>query len=305
MLSCARECLVLASVLPLLLAGLCCHTPVEAVLLVSQEFHKPRQVVIEGYGGDAMEPFLSRDGTYLFFNNLNEAPTNTDLFWAERASGAQGTDGLHFIFRGPVGGVNTTALEGVASMDRNGVFYFISPRSYDQTASTIYQGQFSGGSVTGIGLAPGISLKKPGRVNFDAEISSDGQSLYFVDSQFGASGGPKWARILVAHKTGGTFVRDETSVSASLRTLNDEGMNYAPATSADEKTIYWTRALPDTMPSIYVASRADKSQSFGPAAQIGSINGFAEGPTVSPDGKTVYFHLKVGSRFVIECVERK
>ena len=34
-------------------------------------FDTPRIVTIQGYGDDAMEPFLSRDGKLLFFNNLN------------------------------------------------------------------------------------------------------------------------------------------------------------------------------------------------------------------------------------------
>jgi hypothetical protein len=36
-------------------------------------FHKPEDVAINGYQGDAMEPFLTRDGRYLLFNNRNES----------------------------------------------------------------------------------------------------------------------------------------------------------------------------------------------------------------------------------------
>ena len=32
------------------------------------EFTHPQRVTIRGYNGDAMEPFLTRDGRYLFFN---------------------------------------------------------------------------------------------------------------------------------------------------------------------------------------------------------------------------------------------
>src|ERR1700689_2216705 len=95
-------------------------------------FFNLQRVSIRGYDGDAMEPFLSRDGKILFFNNLNDPKVNTDLYWAERV------DDLTFQFKGEVGGVNTPALEGVASLDRDGMFYFVSPRSYDRTASTLY-----------------------------------------------------------------------------------------------------------------------------------------------------------------------
>jgi hypothetical protein len=33
---------------------------------------------------DAMEPFISKDGQYLFFDNRNDPYVNTDLFYAAR-----------------------------------------------------------------------------------------------------------------------------------------------------------------------------------------------------------------------------
>src|SRR5277367_744711 len=70
----------------------------------STVFQNPQRITIEGYEDDAMEPFVTRDGKYLFFNNLNEPRVNTNLFWAERV------DDLHFKFRGEIKGVNTPAL---------------------------------------------------------------------------------------------------------------------------------------------------------------------------------------------------
>jgi hypothetical protein len=46
--------------------------------------------------------------------------------------------------------VNTPALEGVPSMDRNNVFYFVSTRDYNQTLSTIYPGTFADGVISGV-----------------------------------------------------------------------------------------------------------------------------------------------------------
>ena len=149
-----------------------------------------------------MEPFLSRDGKYLFFNNLNEPKVNTNLHWAERDR----RPALQISRRDS--GVNTPDLEGVPSMDRDGNFYFVSNRSYSQTASTLYRGKFADGAISGVELVPGVSLAKPGIVNFDAEISADGNTLYFVESQFSIFGHPKSARILFARRSGNTFVRD-------------------------------------------------------------------------------------------------
>jgi hypothetical protein len=43
------------------------------------EFRNARRVVISGYEGSAMEPYISCDGRYLFFNNRNEPAEQTDL----------------------------------------------------------------------------------------------------------------------------------------------------------------------------------------------------------------------------------
>jgi Tol biopolymer transport system component len=265
------------------------------------EFANPQRVTIRGYDGDAMEPFLSRDGKILFFNNLNEPQVNTNLYWAERVND------LTFQFKGEVGGVNTPALEGVASMDREGNFYFVSPRSYEQTASTLYRGRFANGSVTGVELVPGISLAKPGIVNFDAEISADGNTLYFVESQF-EHGGPKWARILFARRSGNAFVRSPESerivAERIMETINREGLNYAPATSASGLEIFFTRVVPGGPPAIYAASRTDASAPFGAPHKIEALSGFVEGPTISPDEKSLYYHKRDGNRFVIYRVTR-
>jgi hypothetical protein len=44
-------------------------------------FTNPQPVTIEGYTQDAMEPFISPDGNYLFFNSSNSAPA-TNLYYA-------------------------------------------------------------------------------------------------------------------------------------------------------------------------------------------------------------------------------
>jgi hypothetical protein len=64
-------------------------------------FTNPQPVSIEGYSQDAMEPFVSPDGNYLFFNNSNSAPT-TNLYYATPTD----ETGLSFQFQGEIGGVN-------------------------------------------------------------------------------------------------------------------------------------------------------------------------------------------------------
>jgi Tol biopolymer transport system component len=269
------------------------EAPVDAS---SNAFQNPQRVTIEGYDGDAMEPFLSRDGKYLFFNNRNEPSVNTNLHWAERI------DDLHFKYRGELQGVNTPALDGVPSMDREGNFYFVSNRSYDQTASTLYRAKFADGAVTGVELVPGVSLAKPGIVNFDAEISADGNTLYFVESQFNFFRQPESARILIARRSGNTFVRDPASASI-MQAINGDGLNYAPATSASECEIFFTRAGPQG-PAIYMAKRADKTQPFQKPLRLSAMTGFVEGPTLSPDEQSLYYHKKENGHLVLYRVTR-
>lgn len=57
----------------------------------SHAFANPQPVALLGYDGDAMEPFLSRDGRYLLFNNRNDPSVNTNLHFAERVASRSGT----------------------------------------------------------------------------------------------------------------------------------------------------------------------------------------------------------------------
>ncbi len=268
----------------------------DPTVAVDAGFQHPQRVTIEGYDGDAMEPFLSRDGQSLFFNNSNDPKVNTNLYWAERV------DDLHFKFRGEIQGVNTPALEAVASIDRQGNFYFVSNRSYDQTASTLYRGKFANGKLSSVELVPGVSRQRPGIVNFDAEISADGNNLYFVESQFSMRGQPQWAKILIAHRAGDTFVRDEHSATI-MDQVNSGVLNYAPATTESECEIFFTRVTP-TGPAIYEASRTTKDQPFQNVRRIAAITGFAEAPTLSPDGLSLFFHKRENDRFVLYRVTR-
>jgi Tol biopolymer transport system component len=267
-----------------------------ASTLLSYEFANPQVVQIIGYSGDAMEPFLNRDGRYLFFNNSNDPRVNTNLHWATRI------DDLRFQYKGEMQGVNTNALEGVPSMDRNGVFYFVSTRSYDQTASTTYRGTFVNGAVSGVELVPGVSIAKPGIVNFNAEISADGNTLYFVDSQFD-HGQPKTAALLIARKKDSVFVRADDSASMMAQ-INRRGLDYAAATSASELELYFTR-LEGGRPAIYMASRSSTSAPFGLPKRIAAITGFAEAPSLSPDEESLYFHQMENGRFGIYRVTRR
>lgn len=261
-------------------------------------FGPPKDVTIVGYSDDAMEPFLTRDGRLLLFNNRNQAPVNTNLFWAERINN------LTFKFRGEIAGVNTDALEAVASVDSSGMLYFVSTRSYARTYSTLYRAPFKNGSTSAPTLVPGVSRATPGWVNFDAEISADGATLYFVDSYFGSAGTPQSASIVLAQRTGETFVR---ASGASLAAVNMTGLNYAPCTTASELELFFTNVAEigtGAVPAIYRSARANTSEAFSLPQRISSIQGFTEAPTVTPDDNGLYYHALVNGRYVIRLVQR-
>jgi hypothetical protein len=259
----------------------------------SRLYANPQRVAILGYDDDAMEPFLSRDGRFLLFNNLNDPSVNTNLHFAERV------DDLTFRYRGELQGTNTVALEGVPTMDRRNVLYFVSPRNYEKTLATIYRGNFNDGVVTGVELVAGVSRHEPRIVNFDVDVSPDGEKLYFVDGYFGKSG-VETADIVVAERQGPGFVRSPSSVEL-LKNVNTKALEYAPCISADGLTLLFTRARRglNGSVSIFASQRVSITKPFGTAARLVALDGFVEGPTLSPDERSIYYHKRVNDKFVI------
>jgi Tol biopolymer transport system component len=267
-------------------------------------FQNPQRVTIRGYDDDAMEPFLTRDGRYLLFNNLNEKKVNTNLHFASRV------DDLTFRYEGEIRGVNTPELEGVPTMDAQGTLYFVSPRNYKETRSTIWRGKFTDGTVTELALPPGVSRQQAGWVNFDVEVSPDGNTLYFVDSEFSFWGKPKSADLVIAQRQGDTFVWSPQS-GELLKNVNTAAWEYAPAISADGLELFLTRVdrNPRQPPAIFRTTRKTLQEPFAVAKRIAAIEGFVEGPTLSPDERSLYFHKKDGhkkdgDRFAIYRVTR-
>jgi hypothetical protein len=264
------------------------------------QFYAPQKVTITGYTGDIMEPFISRDGHYLFFNNLNEPSVNTNIFYAERINDTV------FQYKSEVQGVNSAALDGVASMDNNGNFYFVSTRSYDQTFSTIYHGVFNNGNVDSVDIVPGISRHEPGIVNFDAEVSSDGNTIYFVDGRFNANGQPQTADLVIAGRNGTNFQRAVNS-GEILHAVNTNELEYAASISGDELTLFFTRVpsiTANAVPRMFYATRENKNAPFNKANELTAAEGFVEAATISGDS-LIYYHKKENTGFGLYCIKRK
>ena len=256
-------------------------------------------VTIAGYDGQAMEPFVTRDGKYLFFNDSNDPSVDTNLHWARRI------DDVTFAYQGEVPGVNSPQLDGVPSIDAEGVLYFVSPRSYGATLSTVHRARWHG-DVADIGLVPGVSERVPGIVTFDAEVSADGNELVFADGEYRRGEVvPRTADLLHAFRRGDAFVRDPAS-RALFAAVNTPALEYAAALSGDGLELFFTRADParGVAPSIWRAVRASPTSPFGPAEPVPAAAGHVEGPSLSPDGRTLYFHRRGPDGFRVHCVQR-
>jgi len=283
-------------------AILCACSKQETGASKSIVFKGEQKANVIGYTDHLMEPFLSRDGKIILFNNSNNASVNTNLHWAVRV------DDINFEYKGEVTGVNTPKLEGVPTMDKDGVFYFVSTRDYDQTLASIYQSNFSNGTATNVTQTSGLSKNQAGWLNFDVEVSADGQYLYFVDGRFDQLGGPYEADIVIAKKNNNAFQRLVNS-NEILKNINTDQLEYAACISANDLELYFTRLeLPisaTSAPQIFVSSRNTPNVSFGTPLKIESISGFVEAPTISPDGKTLYYHKKeVDGKYALYLTKR-
>ncbi|HEY6332274.1 MAG TPA: hypothetical protein VI756_23320 [Blastocatellia bacterium] len=263
---------------------------------------KPEPVSIQGYGGSAMEPFISPDGRYLFFNNENNPTVDTNLHFAER------TGKFSFRYLGPLPGVNSSALDAVPSIDKTGHFYFTSLRDYSHTLNLLYTGDFDGARVNDVRPLPGdITPAAPGIINMDANVSPDGRTLYISRAVFAkGTTAPTKSEIMIARLTDGAFRIDPDS-GRILRNVNTGELQYAASISADDLELYFTRAIvagPDAGAHIMVATRRSRSEPFGEPEQLSQLSGFVEAPSVSLDGKELFFHKRVGSKFVIYRAER-
>jgi hypothetical protein len=263
-------------------------------------FTDPRPVPIEGYSGSAMEPFMAPDGRTLFFNTPNVAPGIPTLQYASRA----GPDA--FDYRGPVRGANVAGfLSGTPALDRSSELYFVSTRSYVSTGSTVYSGRFGAGRLRRLHLVPGVTAGS-GLVDFDVDVSPDGSRLYVSVGRFVDGSAPTSAELVVYDRVGTGFVPDPRSTRLLAEVNRAGSLTYAAAVSADGRELFFTQADPvGSVPEIEEAVRSGPGQPFGPGTPIGAITGFAEAPSISADGTTLYFHRLVGTTYEIERVTRR
>ncbi len=109
----------------------------------------------------------------------------------------------------------------------------------------------------------------------------------------------------MAERDGANFRRASNSADL-MRNVNTNALEYAVCISSDGLELFLTRVESlAAAPAIYRAARKSLPEPFGAPEKISGIQGFVEGPTLSPDEKSLYYHLKdTGGRFVIYRVTR-
>lgn len=257
-------------------------------------------VTINGLTFDAMEPFLSADGTVLFFNNLNDG-VNTRLYFATKV------DDSTFNLAGEVNGTNRPTpphLDAVPDMDLFGAFYWTSDRGYPADLYNLHHGTFSAGSVTNIGRVRGDFNKNiQGWLVMDHGISLDGQFLYYNNARFdGITPSPRETELGIAQKVNDSVFNKILNSDNILQTIISDTnyIYYAPCVSSDNLELYYTRYLKDsittsTLFEICVVVRNTSTDVYSVPSVLFSepIGDLIEAPTLTTDKKIMYYHRKI------------
>lgn len=249
------------------------------------------RVVVAGYSGEAMEPFVSRDGRHLFFNTRNDPGVDTNILFAER-------DGTGWRFRGVLPGTVSPHLDGTPTMSAAGRFCFVSTRAYFETLVTVYCGMFDGQRIVDAKPQQGLKASKVGLLTFDVDLSADGQSMILAEGAFSGGAVPDAADLHFASWNGQDYVR-EPGLDRLLARINTPDLEYAPALSEDGRELYFTRMQGFWLfrtARILVARRPTVQAAFGEPVEVAVGDGFVEGPTLAPGG-VLMFHKRVNDRF--------
>jgi hypothetical protein len=263
------------------------------------EFGSEIEVIINGLSFDAMEPFISPNGNYLFFNNINDG-INTKLYYATKVNVST------FNFIGELTGANqitTPHLDAVADMDVNGNFYWTSTRNYPTELNNLFHGTFSSGNISDIQRVQGdFNMNTPGWLIMDHGISLDGQYLYFNNARFDDVNcqGPCETTMGIAQKDNDSTFSTLLNSAAILQNINDSNyIYYAPCISSDNLELYYTRYLKGQITSstvfeICVAVRSNSTLNFSVPRVLFSetISNLIEAPTLTVDKSIIYYHQK-------------
>ncbi|NPA68809.1 MAG: hypothetical protein GXO50_09400 [Chlorobi bacterium] len=270
------------------------------------EFSGEKKVNIIGYNSDAMEPFITKDDKYLFFNNL-DGDNNKDLFYAEKINDTT------FLFKGEIQGVNTPYVDANPSMDTDNNFFFISTRDLDAGNKTLYEGIFDNGTVTQLHQISGtINIPDAYMINMGVEISKDGNTLFVSNAKFeNGANFPSEGDIRFALKEGDDY-NIPANESYILQNINTNyAIEYAGELSSDGLELFYSQVTLSDPPvfKLFRAERKNTAEPFSIPQSVNepfknNINAFVEAPSLSADEKKLYYHKLQNDTFSIFMLSR-
>jgi hypothetical protein len=306
---------ITAAFLALLITGL--SSPLHAG---DKTFVNPQRVPIYnlpmGHGGTPIsteEPFISRDGRFLFFNT-NKLENHKDLHFAERIKG-------RWYYRGEVDNrVNTEKeVEGNPTMDANYNLIYIDTATAPMARWSRFNPATGNlGVIRDVKGIPEREIKpfKYFKGNMGVEVSPDGETLYFSRAtwkMFFFKLGPfEDSDIFFCKRRGDRYVYDEAEAKRIMQNINTPDMEYAAGISADGLEIFFTRLVIKEQKKgwfhskIMRATRNSTKEPFGHPQVIDAIGGdfFVEGPALGPDENELYYHKQHGEKFMLYKVSR-
>jgi len=268
--------------------------------LRGKPFSNPREITLLDYSGDAMEPGISADGTMLFFGNNGK---DKDLFMAKKSG--------DFTY----GSVQKLSEINSASVDSSpeavGEFiFFTSLADYPGDRKTLFRGKLVDGKMQKVAQLRGnLYSSEPRETSLDPDLTANQEILVFAQGRFGA-GAPEAMDVQLAYKIGDANYAVPKNSSEILKNINTAGnLEYAPAIGQDGLELFFTRATKSASGAvvkveILQATRDKLDQPFGKPNIVVVADGFVEGPSLSADEKSLYYHKKVGSRFVVYVATR-
>lgn len=285
-------------------------------------FKTPQPITIKGLPDDesgvsisTAEPFISRDGYFLFFNT-GEKENNKDLHFAKNIQG-------QWLYQGEIGpNVNThKQVEANPSMDADYNFYYLDT-GVDQM---IRSGKFDSGMGSLLFLkifdaVPNRKVKlfsQKFHGNMSVEVSADGQFVFFSRATWNLKGFSMGkltdSNIYFLEKKAGAYIFDETDSKRIMGNINTSDLEYAASISTDGLELFFTRfAFNDykkdkIRSKIMHSKRKSLSEPFSRPEMIEVIGAddFVEGPAISGDGKELYYHKHDEKKFRIYKVSRQ
>lgn len=267
-------------------------------------FGVEKSVTINGLTSDAMEPSLTADGNFIFFNSINDGIT-TSLYYAIRINDST------FNYGGALTGANETTsprLDAVASSDVANRFYWTSLRNFPSQFDNCFYGNFNGTDIVTIGRLHGtFYIYAVGWLMMYASINYNGDLLYYTNGYFGPTyagcgGVPCKGKLGLAQKQNDSTFNKLSNSDGILQNINDTNyVVYAPNISKDGLELYYTRFTKNNISlgtQIVVSVRTNLTDTFSlPSVVIPFSTLSPEATTLSTDQSKLYYHKKSGSSY--------